>query len=448
MKEKKTQKERTLNMISKDDNVARWLRNLNAKSTKDTYSTALFRFYEFTGLNPEQLIEKFRAEPLEAENQLMDFIHDLKGRFTPKSVHNNLVGIKSWLRHNGVQVSRKINVGNTRLTPTIANERPPSQDELRQILNYADIRGKSAIALIAFAGLRPSTAVAIKLSDIPELRIEKERIIFTKMPALIKIRANLSKNSRPYFTFLCSEGCEYLTNYLNLRVKQGENLGPDSPVISHSLKAQINSFSRKGFNKLIKRIFQRAGFPHRPYVLRSYFDTAILNSRGIPHELQQFWMGHSGSIEATYTVNKALPEWQIEENRETFREYVEPRLSTIYVEDQELKKRVGDLTKELEEERIKRSEMENKIQQLREITDSGEKYDSMVINRLQRQVEELSKRLDSTQNETSTSNNNNEKFIVVNEEELVKYLNEGYNIVKELTNRKIIVSKPISSNNA
>jgi len=41
--------------------------------------------------------------------------------------------------------------------------------------------------------------------------------------------------------------------------------------------------------------------PWRPYVFRTYFDTALMlsESKGmISHAYQQFWMGHTGDIEA------------------------------------------------------------------------------------------------------------------------------------------------------
>jgi len=344
-------KERVAKMTSEDEDVARWINNLNSDSAKRLYGEALYRFSEYVKLNPKGIIEKFKKTPKEAEDQLTDFILGLKGKRTPKSIHNHLVGIKSWLRHNNLDIKRKINYGNTRETPTIENEYPPSQEELRRILEYADLRGKAAISLIAFAGLRPSATVSLRIMDIPDLTLENDQVYFSKTPAQIKVKSKISKNSRPYITFLSTEGCEYLAEYLRYRIKLGEHLTPESPVLTYSLKGKLKKFTRKGYGKLIKRVFQRAGFPFRPYVLRSYFDTAILNAREVPYDFQQFWMGHVGTIEATYTVNKNLPEWQIEEMRKIFREKVEPRLQTTSLmaktEVEDLKKQVNDLQDQL-----------------------------------------------------------------------------------------------------
>ncbi|MCW4008140.1 MAG: hypothetical protein NWF09_05580 [Candidatus Bathyarchaeota archaeon] len=40
------------------------------------------------------------------------------------------------------------------------------------------------------------------------------------------------KAGHQYFTFLGEEGCEYLKDYLESRLKEGEKLMPDSPVLT------------------------------------------------------------------------------------------------------------------------------------------------------------------------------------------------------------------------
>jgi site-specific recombinase XerD len=325
-------KDRTREMIESDKDVQRWQDNLNSESAKRLYSESLCKFSEFCNLSSKQIVQRFKEDKKEMEDLLTDWVLGLKKLYTPKGVHNHLVGVKSWLRHNDIQVIRKINYGNVHETPTIENEMTPSQDELSRVLQYTDLRGRACIGLIAFAGLRPNASVNIKLIDIPELKIENGEVKLTRIPCMIKIKAKLSKNKRAYFTFLSSEGCQYLLEYLRYRIKKGENLTYASPVLTYSKKSKLHSFTRKGYSKLIKRTFIRAnileGTPLRPYILRGYFDTGMMNAN-INYNIQQFLMGHSGSIEAIYTTNKKLPEWQIEEMRKVFKEKVEPRLQTI-----------------------------------------------------------------------------------------------------------------------
>jgi integrase len=317
-------------MLESDKDVARWINNLRSESTKRIYSEGLLKFAEYTKQNPKEIISNFQKNKKEAEDTLTDFIHETSKKQTPKSVHNTLVSIKSWLLHNDIEMRRKINCGNIKRAPTTEDESIPTQDELNRILNYSDLRGKAFISLIAFAGFRPSTAVNTKLRDIPDLIITEDLVNLSKKPAQIKVKPEFSKNARPYFTFLSSEGCEYVLEYLRSRINEGEKLTPESRVLSYSLKSSQHSIARTGFSRKIKRTFERAGYNGRPYVLRSYFDTAILNS-GLSYIYQQFFMGHAGTIEATYTVNKNLPQSQIDDMRQQFKEKVEPKLETITV---------------------------------------------------------------------------------------------------------------------
>jgi hypothetical protein len=61
---------------------------------------------------------------------------------------------------------------------------------------------------------------------------EKEgKIEFEEIPTLIRIRMELSKSRHEYFAFLSQEDCEYLKEYLESRMRKGEKLTKESPII-------------------------------------------------------------------------------------------------------------------------------------------------------------------------------------------------------------------------
>jgi site-specific recombinase XerD len=368
-------------MVESDKDVGRWINNLNSASTKRIYAEGLLKFAEYTQQSPKEIIQSFLSSKKQAEDALTDFIYSLKEKdITPKSVHNHLVAVKSWLRHNDIEIKRKINCGNIKTSPKTEDESVPSQEELNRILKYADLRGKTAISLISFSGLRPSSAISIRLKDIPDLSMVNNDIKFEKTPAQIKVRSQYSKNSKPYFTFMSSEGCEFLQEYLRYRAKLGETLTGESTLLSYSQKSKLHSFSRKGFSKLIKRTFERSGYTGRPYVLRSYFDTGILNS-GIQFVYQQFFMGHSGSMESIYTVNKNLPQSQIEEMRQLFKDKVEPKLESISAKSRSevdnLKAQIEQLKEELKQSNAKHEATDKEV--LRFMTESKARAESKPV---------------------------------------------------------------------
>ena len=61
------------------------------------------------------------------------------------------------------------------------------------------MRGRVSIALMAFSGLRPETignfkgTDGLKLSDLPELRINEGKIEFVKVPTIVRVRSTLPR---------------------------------------------------------------------------------------------------------------------------------------------------------------------------------------------------------------------------------------------------------------
>jgi hypothetical protein len=102
-----------------------------------------------------------------------------------------------------------------------------------------------------------------------------------------------------------------LKDYLEERILEGEKIAPDSPLITPKLR--MKPFIRTvNIGDTIRLAIRSAGFPWRPYVLRSFFDTQLMMAESKGHVIRDyrtFWMGHRGDIENRYTTNrKRLPE--------------------------------------------------------------------------------------------------------------------------------------------
>jgi len=111
---------------------------------------------------------------------------------------------------------------------------------------------------------------------------------------------------------------------LDKRLENGERLEPESYIFrGDDNNSQIHR--KRAFQKGVWRVMKKAGFPHRTYTLRSYFDTALMNS-SINHNYQQFLMGHNGDIEMIYTLRKNFPQEQIDEIRRKYKDVIEPWL--------------------------------------------------------------------------------------------------------------------------
>jgi hypothetical protein len=247
--------------------------------------------------------------------------------------------ILSWTSYNGLDIKLKVNIKGTSETPTIANERVPSRDELSRMIRMASRRGRVSIAAMAFSGLRPESLGdyvgkdGIRLGDFKEAKIGDDGIEFEKLPTILHVRSALSKTRHPYFTFVGNEAVTYIQEHIQERAKSGEKLTAESPLLAFDPRGvRKNRHLRTNLvTRDVKEAILKAGFMWRPYVLRAYCDTGMIiaESKGlVSHPYLQFLMGHKGDIEARYSTNKGrLPPSMIEEMRDSYKK-CEPLLST------------------------------------------------------------------------------------------------------------------------
>jgi len=320
--------------FEKDPTFVRWHTNLARGSpiTAEVAVRRLGRVCELLDTTPQEMLETAEKDLKGFQDSLEDLVTTLETeRKSPGYIVGLLKAVKSWLRYNDVRLTRRIKVSNPNATPTIEDEQIPSNEELSRIFRASNARVRVAEVLIAFADLRPHTlgnhdgSDGLMLKDLPELKIENGEVLFGRAPTMIVVRPALSKTRHKYFTFLIDEGCTYLKEYLEERLRTGEQLEPESPLIAHERpRASTRKFlmTRK-ISHLIRMTMRRAGVYKRPYVLRAYAETQLIiaESKGkISHPYLQFIAGHKGDIESRYSTNKGiLPEEMIEGMRNSIK---------------------------------------------------------------------------------------------------------------------------------
>ena len=307
-------KDRYGNLLQ-DKDIARWKANLDrgSKITGDVYLRRLGSFCNYIKINPKELLNL-------NDKKLSDIIGDYIGEKEKNGnagsyIDNTIKAVKSWLLFNGITLKRKVKISDPQATPTLSNERIPTQQELKRIFNAGDSRERTACSLIAFTGVRLGVignykgTDGLKLKDLPDLQIERDKITFLKVPCMVNVRKELSKSGKKYFTFLGHEGCSYLEAYLTERIRSGEILTPDSAIITPSKygSRKKQHITTTNVGDTMRNAIRNAGFTWRPYVLRAYFDSRLLlaqDERLIQRDYRAFFMGHVGDIEHRYTLNK------------------------------------------------------------------------------------------------------------------------------------------------
>jgi integrase len=320
-----------------NENVMRWYRNLQQGSpiTGDVYLRTLGLYCKINGTTPERILEDAKSGKL--RNDFMDFVF--------KEGKENKAGsyivrfkkvINSWVAFNGYDAGlQSIKIQGANTSPTLVDERPPSKDEIDAILRNATVRGRAIISLLAFSGLRPESlgnydgSDAVRLKDIEGLKVSSDGVEFSKLPAVLRIRQSkvqLSKKGHKYFTFIPEQSSKYIKDYLDMRLRQGEKLNAESPVISTDTRGsntrKTGILATAFLLRDVRDAIEKSGLKFRPYALRVYWASAmdVAEAKGlVSHNWREFWMGHTGDISARYSTNKVLPPDTVEAMRETYK---------------------------------------------------------------------------------------------------------------------------------
>jgi hypothetical protein len=429
--------------LLRDPDVSRWHRNVARGSplTAEVALKRLSRVCELLSMSPRDMVDRAQSNLKDFQDVLEDMVARLEDeKKSPGYIQGILKTVKSWLRYNDITLTRRIKISNSTATPTIENEQIPSQEDLARILRASSPRIRSAIAFLAFANLRPQTlgnndgSDGLMLKDLPELKIEDKHVVFETMPTIVVVRPLLSKARHKYFTFLSAEGCTYLKEYLEERIRSGEELKPETPLIAHERKEAATKLFMltSKTTHFIRLSMRKAGVYKRPYVLRAYAETQLIiaESKGkISHPYLQFIAGHKGDIESRYSTNKGfLPPDMIEDMRKCYRE-CEPFLSTA--------------AQPLEQSVIIK---EAKIEALKSIAKSLLGIDLLEV-RIAKE-KELEKELDTDETielfedelkKLREGKHNPQR--IIREEELERHLVEGWHFVSTLPSQRILIKK-------
>lgn len=227
---------------------------------------------------PERLIQLAKKDFDQYADKYIDFIRKLEKEGKAGSgIAVTLQSVVSFLEFNSTPGKVKVKIGNKNKHPIKDGERVPTNEQLATILRQTKTKAGLMVSLMAFGGVRPEVignfdgTDGLRISDLMDVKIDGGKVEILKTPVRIRLRTSLSKNNREYYTFLSKEGCIYLREYLEQRIKDLKN---NSPLI---IPSQGNkTFLATDFvSRFIKDAITKSGFDWRPYILRRYFVTAL-----------------------------------------------------------------------------------------------------------------------------------------------------------------------------
>lgn len=368
--------------LLKDAKFDSYYQNLR-KSSVDTANERKKRFgrlHQMYGKLPADFVALGVNGATEFLRKMVDdmekgvFLTEDGKKFKPNYIRNFKKAVLSWLKENGIEITASINVTSGDDDDS-GDKAIPKPQHVQQVLNgQIDLRQKTCVSLMAFAGLREHVIGSaegtngLTIKDFPEMKIknaytkdEKGKLVKVGeakvtfdpgcIPTRIVIRESISKIGKKYQTFLNQPGCDAVAQYLERRMnektvrtaegehktKPGEILTPDSPIVTAE-RLSIGRFMRRNqISGIIKDAITAAGFTFNPYLLRNFFIDAMESAER--HDIikvtddRLFWSGETPSMQATYTkFNKRIDPDKLTEMRQIYQQasdqYLTPQRAT------------------------------------------------------------------------------------------------------------------------
>ena len=453
--------------LLENERVRRWYENLQARSnlTADIYLRNLGLWLEWTGLNPDNVIEMARGQLEDFKGRILDQVRSMEKEGKQGSyIAVSLRPLLSYLKFYDVVVRLNINIRNENRNMTVEQETIPTNEEMDSILQRANLRQRAIIGLIAFSGIRPGAIGnytgddGLRIGDIIDLKVNKEGVNFEKLPALMIVRAELSKSNKRYYTFIGPQSAKYLKEYLNQRIQEGERLDAKSPVIrpdpNMSRLEEPKTFMMSTIvEREVKKAIKKAGFQWRPYVFRHRFGVSLDASEGkglISHSWRMHIMGHVGDIETTYSTDKPLPESVINDMRNAYQKCL-PYLETEKkgLSEDELKAKFEEQQKSLDRQFREQMLMmvgftKDEIESQNLLEKTTEEIQQIVRDKLSGSIlnpQDIDKQIERDKAELSKKvNGARQKIIPISL--LEKYMQADFEFMAMLGNEKAIIRLP------
>jgi len=282
-------------------------------ATHETYLKAIRQFCDLLGFgDPEATLEKIKQTE-EKEDYFDNLITDLREKgITDTRVGNIYKALKWWLSLNRVDVD-----WSAIILPSVEaqeEDRAPTKEELKRILNVCNLRDKALIEVASSSGLRRNALVTLKVGDVnfndyPDVARIIVKKVYTINGKTFKSGRKITKKRTFFVTWITPEAKKLLLEYLDHRKKQGENITSESPLFTSTRKGELGQFLSKQYldthyGRLLKRAYlnEKSKDWHilHLHTLKKYAETGFINAGCMP-SYREFWLGHKGAyLESSY----------------------------------------------------------------------------------------------------------------------------------------------------
>jgi len=421
--------------------LSHYKRQGGSECTKDQVCDTLMAFCKFSGKTPDELV-KLSAK--EASKLVQDFIDRMADKDQSiRTINVVLAYLKMFFTVNGFKADKAIEVERYH-QPSRYRKRPqyiPTPDEIyRMAYSAGSVRNKAMILALYTSGLRNSTLRAVLYGDVKDELGKLQVVRIPVNPEMKRVDPGACKGNIPYYSFISRETVEALQEYLAERRELYGNIYDDEPLFastSTNVPATVRRHTlvkKRSLDEIVKRTAKNAGITKwkdvYPHCLRKAFESALRNA-GLDPKDQEFLMGHilPGTQDPYYDHTK------VEELRA---KYAKVRFFRTKEVDKLEMIKVFAQTLGIDRIEVKIQKLRGQQSGLEEMEALGKIIrKELGINPLETKTVRYKRKKDNIENGDCARYENK----VISEDELVHYLNQGWDIVKELNNMKIVIRR-------
>jgi integrase len=309
----------------KDDSVQKWISKLKEKagwkSTMPGFLRTLYRFSEYCGKSPSELVatalgeqiaeplEELVPASLETQEVAQKFVNEMLNSGKRESARYTRACLTSFFKANGVSLHLGPISKFTKKTEVI-----PTKEQVYVMADYAgSLRDRAIILCMYQSGLGVTPLRNLTYGHLKE-QIKKNRI-----PIQVHVTSDISEKPLPvaYYTFFGAEACEALNTYLNERKrrikrireqgKKVKGLTPSSPLFASEGRNMPfgGRMAISSIWRIIKNSAEKTGLKKEsvwPNCLRKAFE-AELDRSLLDRNTKQFLLGRP-TLGVKYDVNE------------------------------------------------------------------------------------------------------------------------------------------------
>jgi integrase len=239
--------------------------------TRDPYERRLLSFLKEIKMDPNSFVKLAKSNPKKVEGILFNYINGQverseRGEISPNTIRNPIKAFRLLLEMNDVTSInwKKIK----RIVPRGRNysiDRIPTTEEIKDIYEAGDIRGKALTLTLLTSGIREGAIQSLTVSDWSPIYRDK-KLIAGKLVVY---------NGEPerYITFITPECYHAIEKYLQFRQENGEELNRSSPLFRDKFDP-INGYTNTNVE------------PMTAPAVRQYYNR-LLHSIGIRKEIKR-----------------------------------------------------------------------------------------------------------------------------------------------------------------